>query len=720
MAVALNAAPPVGAGDIASLEAVPLPPLREDLRLLPGAPGLNGSPTWTIHDPARHRFLRIGWLEFEILARWGLGRADHVAQAITAETTIRARAEDVLEVLRFVQRAGLIVPQGEGGIARLVAERDGQRLSAHRWLLKNYLFLKLRLVNPDRLLDRLMPYLSFWLFTRGFLVALAGAAALGIYLISQQWADYTHSLLHLFSLQGAFMVGCALTASKIIHECGHALMAKRFGCRVPAVGVAFLVLWPVLWTDTTDAWRLTDRRQRLAIDSAGMLAEVTLAVIASLLWTVLPDGGLRTGVFLLSSSTWVLTVLVNINPLMRFDGYFLLSDWIDVPNMQERGFALGRWWLRERLFGIGDPPPEHLPPERRHILITYALSTLTYRFFLFLGIALVVYHMTFKALGLFLMGVEIWWFILRPILNELRVWGGKLGGARLNRRSALSFLVLAGAILGFVLPWRASVTAPALLRDERQVVLYTAEPGELALVAHNGERVRAGDPIFRLASPEVAFHKDAAEAQLAGVDARMKGEAFDPDQATEIEAGWQELEGAVADVQQVEAQEADLTVRAPFAGTVTDVPPALRIGEWLPRREPLGMLVDPSSQIVEAYVDEADLARLHAGAKARFVPENDEAPVDLVLVSLGTAPVRVLDTLDLASVNGGGVAVRKDANGKLVPDSAIYRAMLRPAKPLGGLALRLRGGVVIEANRTSLVERVYRRAVALVIREMGF
>ena len=197
---------------------------------------------------------------------------------------------------------------------------------------------------------------------------------------------------------------------------GHGLMTKRFGCRVPAMGVALLVMWPVLWTDTNDAWRLTDRRKRLAIDAAGMLAEITLAVVASLAWSVLPDGPVRTGAFLLSSSTWVLTVLVNVNPLMRFDGYFLLSDLIDVPNLQERGFAIGRWWLRERLFGLRAPVPEQFPLPKQRILTAYSLSALIYRFSLFLGIAIVVYHMAFKALGLFLFGVEIWWFIARPIL----------------------------------------------------------------------------------------------------------------------------------------------------------------------------------------------------------------------------------------------------------------------------------------------------------------
>jgi putative peptide zinc metalloprotease protein len=698
---------------------VPLPPLREDLKLLPGASTVEGSPTWTLHDPARHRFIRIGWLEFEILARWGLGRSDAVADSISAETTIRATQNDVLDVLGFAHKAGLLMPLGDSSIKRLIAEIDSQKLSASSWLLKNYLFVKIRLVNPDRFLGAVLPFIR-WMFTPGFAVALVLLAGLGFYLIGRQWEAYTHSLLHLFSLEGAFEVGVALSAAKVIHELGHGLMSKRFGCRVPAMGVALLVMWPVLWTDTNDAWRLTDRRQRLAIDAAGMLAEITLAVVASLAWSVLPDGPIRTGAFLLSSSTWVLTVLVNVNPLMRFDGYFLLSDLIDVPNLQERGFAIGRWWLRERLFGLGVPAPEQFPPRKQRILTIYALSALIYRFSLFLGIAIIVYHMAFKALGFFLFAVEIWWFLARPILGELFIWKKALKTVRMNRR-LLTTIVIAGlALLVLILPWRTNLTAPGLLRAEHQTILYVAEPGQLAKLARNGDRVGEGDAIFVLQSPTIAFHKASAEAALAGIEARMKGQAFDPEQAASLEVGWQELQGAVATLDQVEAQEAVLTVRASFAGVVTDVPPSLRLGEWLQRREALGMLVDPSNVMVEAYIGEGDLARIHAGADAKFYPENGDEPIELTVASIGTASVRVLDTTDLASVYGGGIAVRKDATNKLQPESAIYRAVLTPKQPGLALSKRLRGTVNIEADRTSLIARIYRRAVSVVIREGGF
>lgn len=122
-------------------------------------------------------------------------------------------------------------------------------------------------------------------------------------------------------------------------------------------GVAFVVMFPMFYTDVSDAWRVRSRTARLLVGSGGMMAELMLAAFALLAWSLLPEGPLRTAAFLLSSATWLTTLAVNLNPLMRFDGYFILSDAWQVDNLQGRAYALCRWRLREALFGYGDPLP---------------------------------------------------------------------------------------------------------------------------------------------------------------------------------------------------------------------------------------------------------------------------------------------------------------------------------------------------------------------------
>ena len=158
---------------------------------------------------------------------------------------------------------------------------------------------------------------------------------------------------------------------------------------------AFLVLWPVLYTDTNDAWKLPSVRQRQLINAAGVAAELALACLALLACHLLPEGPLRAAAFLLATTTWIMTLAVNLNPFMRFDGYFLMSDALGIENLHEHAFALGRWRLREWLFDLREAAPEPLVSGQTLALDLVCIWRLLYRLVPFVGIALLVYHLFF-------------------------------------------------------------------------------------------------------------------------------------------------------------------------------------------------------------------------------------------------------------------------------------------------------------------------------------
>ena len=184
-----------------------------------------------------------------------------------------------------------------------------------------------------------------------------------------------------------------------MHELGHAFTATRYGSKVASMGVALMVMLPVLYSDTTDAWRLNSRRQRIHIGAAGMIVELYLAIIFTFLWSFLPDGVMRSAAFIIATTSWIMSLAINLNILMRFDGYYILSDLLAVENLQDRSFALGKWRLRELLFDMGMPAPGNFTPLLRRKLIIYAWSVWIYRFFLFLGIALLVLSFLFQVTG---------------------------------------------------------------------------------------------------------------------------------------------------------------------------------------------------------------------------------------------------------------------------------------------------------------------------------
>jgi putative peptide zinc metalloprotease protein len=457
----------------------------------------------------------------------------------------------------------------------------------------------------------------------------------------------------------------------------------------------------------------------LAVKDEEALAEMTLAVAASLAWSVLPDGPARSAAFMLAGSTWLVTIAVNVSPLMRFDGYFLLSDWLNEPNLQDRSFALGRWWVREVLFRFRDPVPEILPDGRRHLLIAYAIACWIYRFTLFMGIAVLVYNLAFKLLGLFLMSVEVGWFIVRPILMELAVWPRRLRSGGVTRRAAFTGSLFMLLIAAFVLPWRESVFAPGLLRAERQIGVIVPEPGQLVSLTGNGAAVGAGQTLFVLDNPDLANFAAQAEAEIAGLKTKIAGQAFDSAAASDLPVAWQHLESAYARLSDAHARQAQMAVKAPFAGRLLDVPRDIRTGVWLPKREQLGILVDPAAATAEALVSESDIGRIKRGDKARFWPESGEDTVAMTVRDISPTAVAVIDAPELASVHGGGVPARREQDGRLKPEAAVYRVVfVLPDGTVAPPGIR-RGSVRIEGTPQSFADRVWRRVVAVAMREAG-
>lgn len=709
-------------GRAASPDAPPLPPLRHGLRVHEGPRLHDGSPSWTLEDPSRARYYRIAWAEAEMLACWPLGNAQAVARAVNSSTTLQLLSEDVDAFVRFLDSSQLLQVRGDSGLRSLRQRHGGQGQSWAGWLLSNYLSIRIPLLRPDRFLARTLPWIRP-LLSRGFAFATLAAAMLGLYLVAQQWDTFVHTFLHFFSLEGALLAGLTLVLTKTLHEFGHAYTCKHLGCRVPTMGVAFLVLWPVLYTDASGGWRLPRRRQRLAIGAAGMLAELSLAAWALLAWSFLDDGPLRSAAFMLASTTWFLTLAVNLNPLMRFDGYFLFSDLLDVPNLQQRAFELGRWRLREWLFGFAEPAPEHFPAGLRRVLLGYAFATWVYRFFLFLGIAVLVYHYAFKLLGIFLFAVEIVHFIARPIFNELRHWYRQRKDYHMNRNTLISASLVLGALLLALLPWRGEVDAPALWRAERQANLYVPVGAQLiALATRQGQTVSAGTVLYALQAPELEHELGKLDRDLALLHNQASLQQRSREDAARQNVAQQQLQAALSRRAALLQQTAQLQVRAPFPGVLAEQEAGLGEGQWLPQGQWLGTLVAPGQALVEAFVNERDRERLRLGSQAWFYPEDARLPRQpLQVQDIAQTALHSLEGVpELASVYQGALAAQWNEHHQPIPEQALYRVLLRPPAGAGDATRVLRGRVAIEAPARSPLAQAARDGLAVLIRESAF
>ena len=208
-------------------------------------------------------------------------------------------------------------------------------------MLFRSLFFRVPLVNPEPLLDWIVARTD-WIYTSKMFWMMLVLAVIDIHLLFQHWSELVAHFDYSFSWDGLLLVGAAGIFSKLFHELGHAITARRYGVRVPAIGVAFVVMYPMLYTDTSDSWRLANKHHRLAIAAAGMICEFSLALCATFLWAITPDGVLRSVLFSLAFVGWLIALGLNASPFFRFDGYYILSDAVDMQNLHERGGALAR------------------------------------------------------------------------------------------------------------------------------------------------------------------------------------------------------------------------------------------------------------------------------------------------------------------------------------------------------------------------------------------
>jgi putative peptide zinc metalloprotease protein len=693
--------------------------IRDDLDLHRSSSTAEGHPTWVIHDPARNKFYQIEWRVFEVLRRWEYGSAELIAKAVNRETTFNITDKFVEQVGSFLSVHQLVRVIDSQGTKLLTDINEKAKKTWWSWALHNYLFFRIPLFKPDHFLTLALPFVRF-LYSKFVFWLILICLFSGLYLLVKQWDVYIGQLIDFFSIRGIFFFGVALLIAKIAHEFGHAFTAKLYGCRVPAMGVAFLVLWPMLYTDTNESWKLGSRRKRLNIAAAGVIVELGIAAFATLAWSLLPPGSIKDMAFVMSTTTWVTTLAINFSPFMRFDGYYLLSDLWGIPNLHERSFRLAKWWLREKLFDLNEPVPEVFSKRRTSSLIIFAFSVWIYRLILFLGIAVLVYHFFIKIIGIFLFITEISWFILRPIWMELKEWHARGKFILVNKRIWIWIMFFGLVLTALFLPWRNSVTTDAVLKAKTYSIVYLKTAGRLEnLMFSPGQEVKRGQLLARLTNPKLTFQLKQTENQIYAKKELQKLASLDADFRKQRVIIASELVRLRTERRALQEQLIDLNVKTPIDGNITDISPDITLGQWLGVGQKLAFVKGTSGSKITGYLNEEDIFRIHkSGACRFFILGSYRDPYTCRIVNVGNSAERILEDAMLASKYGGNISASLVGN-KLVPDNAIYKidAIVEGKNVLIGR--QAIGILKVDADKISLMERFWRWFAAVLIRESG-
>jgi len=703
-------------------EDITLPVLRHDLQLLEGPVALDGSPSWIILDPLRNKYFYIGWTAFQLLSRWSVGKASILIEKVKQETTLDVHNDDIQSLLSFLFVNSLTLNSANGTSDDYLAQYLASKPSFLMWLIHNYLFIKIPLVKPTVFLRKTIVYFEpFFSITTAALFAFLGL--IGLYMVGRQWDEFTSTFLYFFNMQGLAFYFISLTGIKVLHELAHAYTVIRYGCQVPTMGVALLVMFPILYTDTSDTWKVKSAMERAHVGASGMIMELYIACIATFSWAFLPDGIFKSAAFIMATTSWILSLAINTNILMRFDGYYIFSDLLGIQNLQKRSFEIGKWKLTEVLFNLRLRPPEALSLAMLRKLYIYAWCVWVYRFFLFVGIAVLVYYMFFKILGIILFAIEILWFIIMPVTSLIGVWWAMRSKILKTGRFYLTATIFISLIILFIYPWNSTIEIPAVYKSEQKATLFSPAPGYIdSSFLIEGQSVEKNEILLTLNSPNIEHEIETTLQKVDILKLQAKRIAASSEELSNIQIIIQQLQEERSKLNGLYEKKNELTIRAPINGVVYDIQESLHHGRWINETLPIATIVVSEKPTIEGVISEEGLTRVRLQTSAKFIPDNPQLnSIWTYVQEIEHANLQALDIPVLASIFGGKVPVQYGESNQLVPDKSVYRVRFNISSVEDvSVEQIIRGVVHIEGETQSFLNRAYKLVASVLLKESGF
>ena len=565
--------------------------------------------------------------------------------------------ETLLKLLAFLQQNNLLAPEyGHIGIKREQQTALREKTAFLRFSAA-YLFFRLPPWRPEQFFEKIGPYVG-WLASKWIIRILAVPALLGYLLILRDLADVRTTFLDSLSWAALAKYFMAILFLKCVHEAAHSLAAIHFRCRVRGIGIGFMVFYPRLYTDTTDSWRLP-RRQRLLIDAAGIIVELLLGGIAALLWCYLPPGSWKSTMFYVFTVSTLSTLLVNGNPFIRYDGYYILCDLLNMENLMSRSAEYVKQFWRWYFLRLGEKPRN----ERGRLLLVFGLGSFCYRIFLYTSIILLIYHKFVKVIAIAMMFLELYAILLHPFWREIqtvRMLSKRFAG-RANWMFAGVLLLILTGILFLPLSWNIPLAGEIVPANRRQITV--AESGYLKSgLPGRPVPVKANEPLFQLCSPQLESSMERLNS-VRNYDRRLyELQQFEEERFSESRVTAEKLASDETGMRELMRRREALTVKAPEAGIFISKLPNLSPGAFLPKGLLAGEVVSERIMVC-AYAQDRDIGKLKPGDKAVICLRDSLATYPARIVTVNRIAAQLKDS-PLLQHYGGPIPVYLDPGGE--------------------------------------------------------
>ncbi|MGQ9575611.1 MAG: HlyD family efflux transporter periplasmic adaptor subunit [Thermoguttaceae bacterium] len=695
-----------------------------------------GKTYWVVKDPVGLHYFRFQEEEYAILQMLdGQTSLDELKERFEAQFPPQKITLDELQnFLGMLHRSGLVLVDVQGQGAQLLKRRTERRRRELINAVSNVLCIRFKGVDPERFFAWLYPKVK-WFFSPlavGLCMAVILAALLLVAVEFDVFLSKLPTFRDFFTPANAFWLAVTLAVTKILHEFGHGLMCKHFRGECHELGIMILVLTPCLYCNVSDSWMLPNKWHRAAIGLAGIYVEVVLASIATFVWWFTEPGLLNNLCLNTMFIASVSTILFNGNPLLRYDGYYVLADLLEIPNLRQKATQIlsrkaGEWFL-----GLEPSEDPFLPKRKQLWFALYSVAAALYRWLIIFSILWFLYRVfkpyRLEIIGRTIVAIALYGLFIRPIYQLGRFFyvPGRVEKVKKPRMYAsLAGIALVGlAVLFLPLPYHVVATLEIQARDADPV--YVDVPGRLAeLLVNAGDRVTAGQTLARLHSRdlekqivELCAERDRLEAQWKNL---IRRQLQDNQAGTLVPQIEEALQSVRLQLEQKQDEQARLTLVAKVPGTVLP-PPGLHppedpdgplpgwsgtplldrnVGAYLEGGTLFCQVGDPGRMEAVLVIDEADRPFVAEGQHVEI--KLDAYPFETLegqISKISPEQLRI-SPRRLSPKAGGELPTRLDPKtGVERPLSTSYQASVPLDDPDGILRLGLRGRAKVHMDRS--------------------
>ena len=649
---------------------------------------------------------------------------------------------DLQQFIGMLHRSGLVLSNSPGQGKSL---RERGRVKKNKELMgkvSNVFAVRFRGIDPEKILNALLPWFG-WVFTVPALIFFAGLFLAASLLLATQY-DTVYAKLptfqQFFAADRWVILAATMAIVKVIHEFGHGLSCKKFGGECHEIGFMLLVFTPCLYCNVSDSWMLPNKWKRVWIGAGGIYVELILASLAAFIWFSTESGTTINDLCLnMMFLNVVSTVLVNGNPLLRFDGYYILMDYLEIPNLRQKATEVLKRWFQKTCLGLELQDDPFLPQRNRLFFGLFTIASVIYRWVVVFSIVWFVMQVLepygLQALGRILAVMGFAGLIAQPVIQTFKFirTPGRL--SKVKRKPLLITLAIAGAVIAGVvyIPYPRHIDAAFEIRPSRAGAVYAGTQGRIAQTRPVGTLVSVGDTVAMLQNEELEYRLtdlrgrlEVAEVQLQNLQRR----SFDDDTLKAQEDTQMELIASIGSmIQKAEQEQARLTVTARHAGYVLPPPDRQpppgddgRLPGWTGTPlddKNLGAMLTPDDLICEIGNPDAFEAVLIIDQGDRQFVRPDQ-PVDLLLDSKRWAPFEgkigeisrqpvTSTSASLGSQTGGDLQTEIDPRtGQMKPRSVSYQARVAVGEVDFPLRPGYRGSAKVHVAPMSAGARLWR------------